>query len=71
MHLKISSAKWRPFCPGGDEFEDNNRHWLNQHLIYGMDKSLHLIYDMDKSLHLIYDMDKSLHLICDMDKSLI
>ena len=19
MHLKISSAKWRPFCPGGDE----------------------------------------------------
>ena len=19
MHLNISSAKWRPFCPGGDE----------------------------------------------------
>ena len=19
MHLKISFAKWRPFCPGGDE----------------------------------------------------
>ena len=19
MHMKISSAKWRPFCPGGDE----------------------------------------------------
>ena len=19
MHLKTSSAKWRPFCPGGDE----------------------------------------------------
>ena len=19
MHLKMSSAKWRPFCPGGDE----------------------------------------------------
>ena len=19
MHLKISSAKWQPFCPGGDE----------------------------------------------------
>ena len=19
MHLKISSAKWRPFCSGGDE----------------------------------------------------
>ena len=18
MHLKVSSAKWRPFCPGGD-----------------------------------------------------
>ena len=21
MRLKISSAKWRPFCPGGDEFK--------------------------------------------------
>ena len=20
MHLNLSSAKWRPFCPGGDEF---------------------------------------------------
>ena len=20
LHLKMSSAKWRPFCPGGDEF---------------------------------------------------
>ena len=20
MHIKISSAKWRPFCPGGDEY---------------------------------------------------
>ena len=19
MHLKISSVKWQPFCPGGDE----------------------------------------------------
>ena len=22
MHLKLSSAKWRPFCPGGDELRD-------------------------------------------------
>ena len=21
MHLKIPSAKWRPFCPGGDELK--------------------------------------------------
>ena len=21
MHLKMSSAKWRPFCPGGDELK--------------------------------------------------
>ena len=21
MHMKISSAKWRPFCPGGDELK--------------------------------------------------
>ena len=21
MHLKLSSAKWRPFCPGGDELK--------------------------------------------------
>ena len=20
MHIKLSSAKWRPFCPGGDEY---------------------------------------------------
>ena len=25
MHLKMSSAKWRPFCPGGDEL---------RHMIY-------------------------------------
>ena len=23
MHLKVSSAKWQPFCPGGDELT----HW--------------------------------------------
>ena len=23
MHLKLSSAKWRPFCPGGDELNLN------------------------------------------------
>ena len=23
MHLNISSAKWRPFCPGGDELSNN------------------------------------------------
>ena len=28
MHLKISSAKWRPFCPGGDELIDNYHHDL-------------------------------------------
>ena len=22
MNLKISSAKWQPFCPGGDELKD-------------------------------------------------
>ena len=22
MHLKIPSAKWRPFCPGGDKLID-------------------------------------------------
>ena len=21
MHLKISCAKWRPYCPGGDELK--------------------------------------------------
>ena len=23
LHLKISSAKWRPFCPGGDDLNRN------------------------------------------------
>ena len=30
MHLKLSSTKWRPFCPGGDElsnFEISHRVW--------------------------------------------
>ena len=25
MRLKLSSAKWRPFCSGGDEFKGENR----------------------------------------------
>ena len=29
MHLKISPAKWRPFCPGGDELI-----MLHQHFFY-------------------------------------
>ena len=24
MRLKLSSAKWRPFCPGGYEFKGEN-----------------------------------------------
>ena len=27
MHLKISSAKWRPFYPGGDELTESNRNF--------------------------------------------
>ena len=29
MQMKISSAKWRPFCPGGDELTNafSNPHW--------------------------------------------
>ena len=26
MRLQISSAKWRPFCPGGDELIEFGRH---------------------------------------------
>ena len=32
MHLKISSMKWRPFCPGGDELI-----YLPNHSIKGTD----------------------------------
>ena len=28
MHLKMSSAKWRPFCPGGDELTEF-RAWIS------------------------------------------
>ena len=33
MHLKISFAKWRPFCPGEDEFKEEyqNRLDFNDH----------------------------------------
>ena len=34
MHLKMSSVKWRPFCPGEDELTEIN--WDD-----GMDKELH------------------------------
>ena len=30
MHLKMSSAKWRPFCPGGDELT----HWSLQNVAF-------------------------------------
>ena len=29
MHLKISSAKWRPFFPGGDELKLNLREYTS------------------------------------------
>ena len=32
MHLNMSSAKWRPFCPGGDEL----MRLLPQHLRYNL-----------------------------------
>ena len=28
MHLKIPSAKWRPFCPGVDELNHHVKHYL-------------------------------------------
>ena len=28
MHLKISSAKWQPFCPGGDELTTTVSMWV-------------------------------------------
>ena len=31
MHLKLSSVKWRPFCPGGDEW--NNK---TMYIFYGI-----------------------------------
>ena len=32
MHMKLSSAKWRPFCPGGDELIDitMGHPWIKQ-----------------------------------------
>ena len=34
MHLKISSAKWRPFCPGRDEWRVNWKSLLCVQLCY-------------------------------------
>ena len=33
MHLKISSAKWQPFCPRGDELMENHKYSLLMHRI--------------------------------------
>ena len=33
MHLKMSSAKWRPFCPGGDELTEPSGPKLSKILI--------------------------------------
>ena len=27
MHLKLSSVKWRPFCPWGNELKSATQHW--------------------------------------------
>ena len=32
MQLKISSVKWRPFCPGGDELSDEPLNIHHPHL---------------------------------------
>ena len=36
MHLKVSSAKWRPFCPGGDELNSSyiKAYCLSSWLVY-------------------------------------
>ena len=36
MHLKISSAKWRPFCPKGDELTAWN-YWLDVNSLWPRD----------------------------------
>ena len=33
MHLRISSEKWRPFCPGGDELKFHSNHPAANELI--------------------------------------
>ena len=33
MHLRISSEKWRPFCPGGDELRFHSNHPATNELI--------------------------------------
>ena len=40
MHLKISSAKLRPFCPGGDQLKCN---MLEVNVNYVTDKTVYLI----------------------------
>ena len=36
MHMKILSAKWHPFCPGGDELSIHFRSSVHCHIFFGM-----------------------------------
>ena len=50
IHLNISSAKWQPFCPGGDELNQNKsllwfNSWMLQNLAYAQQMaSLRLLH---------------------------
>ena len=34
LHLKMSFAKWRPFCPGGDELIISRITYVNRHILF-------------------------------------
>ena len=34
MHLKMSSAKWQPFCLGGDESNHLYMVWVSEYIRY-------------------------------------
>ena len=41
MHLKISSAKWRPCCPGGDELNEKGKRYIGVTSILSIPLSVH------------------------------
>ena len=46
MHLEMSSAKWRPFCPGGDELKHDDKILpVDHHVIFLSPTHQYIIQD--------------------------
>ena len=52
MHVKISSAKWRPFCPWGDELTPWNLNKMARHFVDNIFKFIFLTENFYVFIHI-------------------